>query len=153
MDTPKNETNENDDMEKQLAELERLGKEIEESMKELDKLTEADAEGALKEAEASDEDLESQVEELNRLEEQIDEDIKKLDALDSENDNTETTDSENTEQLSAAEAREMLKKLSELRRVFGEMGSFMDKLGSLCEKIDKGVLDDTPTPSEQGKDE
>ena len=130
-----NETNGNDDMEKQLEVLERLGKEIDESLKVLDKLTDEGEETT--QQESSDDELASQVAELNRLEQTIDEDISKLDSLDDED-----FDDDSTERLSPENARKMLKKLTELRRVFGEIGNFVDKLGNLCEKVDNEGADE-----------
>lgn len=150
MNAKKKQTNENDDMEKQMAELERLSKEIDDDMKELDKLMEAGKEP--EKSENSEEGLNSQVSELERLEKQIDEEIKKLDALDSENESQSTSDSENPEQVSAAEARDLLKKLADLRRVFGEMGTFMDKLDGLCQKANNAVSLEATSNSDQGTD-
>ena len=70
------------------------------------------------------------------VEHTIDADISKLDSLDDED-----FDDDSTERLSPENARKMLKKLTELRRVFGEIGNFVDKLGNLCEKVDNEGAD------------
>ncbi len=142
MSAKKKQTNKNDSMEKQMADLERLSKEIDDDMKELDKLMEAEKEA--EKPENSEEDLDSQLAELKRLEKQIDADMEKLDIPNTER---QSTSDDSSEEVSPEEIQDLLKKLAEMRRVFGEMGTFMDKLDGLCQKVDNAVTNEPTSKS------